>query len=114
MIPTSMRESWQAAAQSGVGAAIQQAAARTGVDFSYLLGQAKIESGFNPNARARTSSATGLFQFIDQTWLATVHEHGAEHGLGWAAAAIRRGASATSRIIGEVLPDGRVALPGFN
>ena len=93
MIPTSMRESWQASAQSGVGAAIQQAAARTGVDFSYLLGQAKIESGFNPNARARTSSATGLFQFIDQTWLATVKQHGDKHGLGWAADAIKQGAN---------------------
>lgn len=93
MIPTSMRESWQAAAQSGVGAAIQQAAARTGVDFSYLLGQAKIESGFDPNARARTSSATGLFQFIEQTWLATVKQHGDKHGLGWAADAIKQGSN---------------------
>jgi hypothetical protein len=93
MIPTSIRESWQAAAQSGVGAAIQQAAARTGVDFGYLLGQAKIESGFDPNARARTSSATGLFQFIEQTWLATVQQHGAKHGLGWAADAIKQGAN---------------------
>lgn len=75
----------------GVGAAIQTAAARTGVDFGYLLGQARIESGFNPNARARTSSATGLFQFIEQTWLATVNRHGANHGLGWAADAIQRG-----------------------
>lgn len=74
-----------------VSSAIQLAAARTGVDFDYLFSQARIESGLNPNARARTSSATGLFQFIDQTWLATVHEHGERHGLGWAAAAIRRG-----------------------
>ena len=93
MIPTSMRESWQAAAQSGVGVAIQQAAARTGVDFGYLLGQAKIESGFDPNARARTSSATGLYQFIDQTWLATVKQHGDKHGLGWAADAIKQGSN---------------------
>lgn len=75
-----------------VGAAIQQAATRTGVDFDYLFGQARIESGFNPEARARTSSATGLFQFIDQTWLSTVHKHGADHGLGWAASAIKQGA----------------------
>lgn len=74
-----------------VGAAIHTAAARTGVDFGYLLGQARIESGFNPNARAKTSSATGLFQFIEQTWLATVNRHGANHGLGWAADAIQRG-----------------------
>ena len=76
-----------------VSSAIQLASARTGVDFSYLFNQARIESGLNPNARARTSSATGLFQFIDQTWLATVHEHGAEHGLGWAAGAIQRGSN---------------------
>src|SRR6185503_19622508 len=75
-----------------VSSAIQLASARTGVDFSYLFNQARIESGLNPNARARTSSATGLFQFIDQTWLGTVKQHGAEHGLGWAAQAIRRGA----------------------
>ncbi len=76
-----------------VSSAIQLASARTGVDFSYLFNQARIESGLNPNARARTSSATGLFQFIDQTWLATVHEHGAEHGLSWAAGAIQRGSN---------------------
>jgi hypothetical protein len=93
MIPTNIRENWGKAAANGVGAAIQNAAARTGVDFDYLLGQARIESGFNPNARARTSSATGLFQFIDQTWLGTVKEHGEKHGLGWASNAIQRGAN---------------------
>jgi hypothetical protein len=76
-----------------VGSAIQLAAARTGVDFDYLFNQARIESGLDPNARARTSSATGLFQFIDQTWLGTVKRHGAEHGLGWAADSIRKTAS---------------------
>jgi hypothetical protein len=93
MNSTNIRASWQAAAQSGVGVAIQQASARTGVDFGYLLGQARIESGFDPNARARTSSATGLFQFIDQTWLATVKQHGDKHGMGWAAGAIKQGAN---------------------
>ena len=92
MISTKLPESWETGA-NGVGSAIRQAALSTGMDFSYLLGQARIESGFNPNARARTSSATGLFQFVDQTWLATVKQHGAEHGLGWAAAAIERGSN---------------------
>lgn len=78
-------------ARDRIGGAIQRASASTGVDFSYLLNQAKIESGFNPLARARTSSASGLFQFIDQTWLSTVKQHGAEHGLGWAADAITQG-----------------------
>lgn len=70
--------------------AIAQSARRTGVDFDYLMGQARIESGFNPNAKAPTSSATGLYQFINQSWLATVHEHGSKHGLDWAASAISR------------------------
>ena len=71
-----------------VQAAIAKAAEKTGVDFNYLLGQARIESGLNPNAQARTSSASGLYQFTKQTWLATVKAHGAEHGLDQAADAI--------------------------
>jgi len=70
--------------------AIGRAAQRTGVDFSYLLNQAKSESGLNPNARASTSSASGLFQFIDQSWLGVLKQHGAKHGMGWAADAIQR------------------------
>ena len=73
---------------SRVTSAIAQAASRTGVDFDYLLGQAKLESGLDSNARASTSSATGLYQFLDQSWLSVVKKHGAEHGLGWAADAI--------------------------
>ena len=76
-----------------IRAAIQAAAARTGVDFNYLLGQAEVESGLRANARARTSSASGLYQFIDQSWLAIVKKHGAENGLGWAADAITTGAN---------------------
>ena len=71
-----------------VQSAIARAASRTGVDFNYLLGQAKLESGLNASARAGTSSASGLYQFIDQSWLSVVKKHGAEHGLGWAAEAI--------------------------
>ncbi len=68
--------------------AIAGAAARSGVDFGYLLDQAKIESGLDPAAKARTSTASGLYQFTQQTWLATLKRHGADHGLGWAADAI--------------------------
>ncbi|MGC4251612.1 MAG: lytic transglycosylase domain-containing protein [Sphingobium sp.] len=73
--------------------AIAMASRRTGVDFGYLLGQAKIESSLNPNARASTSSARGLYQFIDQSWLAVIDKHGSEYGLGWAADAVSRGAN---------------------
>jgi hypothetical protein len=79
-----------AGARDDVRQAIGQAAQRTGVDFSYLLAQAKSESGLNPSAKAASSSATGLFQFLDQSWLGVVKAHGAEHGLGWAADAIQR------------------------
>lgn len=77
-----------ASASSGIQSAIATAARTTGVDFSYLLGQAKLESGLNATAHAGTSSASGLYQFIDQSWLSVVKKHGAEHGLGWAADAI--------------------------
>jgi hypothetical protein len=70
--------------------AIARAAASTGIDFAFLLQQARAESGLNPAAHARSSSASGLFQFIDSTWLAVIKQHGAAHGLGWAAAAIER------------------------
>lgn len=77
-----------------VRSAIAQASRRTGMDFGYLYKQARIESGLRPDAKARTSSATGLYQFIDQSWLAALKRHGAKHGLQWAAdciAADRRG-----------------------
>jgi soluble lytic murein transglycosylase-like protein len=62
--------------------AISLASRATGVDFRYLLDTAARESSLNPAAKSANSSATGLFQFIDQTWLATVKAHGPEHGLG--------------------------------
>jgi hypothetical protein len=71
-----------------VQGAIARAATRTGVDFDYLLAQARLESGLDPSAKARTSSATGLYQFIDSTWLRTLDRHGAKHGMDWADAAI--------------------------
>jgi hypothetical protein len=78
------------ASQVSVRAEIQRASASTGVDFDYLLGQASIESSLNPNARASTSSASGLYQFISSTWLNTLEKHGAKHGLDWAAAQIEQ------------------------
>jgi hypothetical protein len=73
-----------------VRTAIANASRSTGMDFDYLLGQAQLESGLNPAARAGTSSATGLYQFIDQSWLGIIKQHGAENGLGWASNAITR------------------------
>jgi hypothetical protein len=61
---------------------IRQASQSTHTDFGYLMAQAAQESGFNSDAKAATSSATGLFQFIDSTWLDMVRQHGAKHGIG--------------------------------
>ncbi len=65
-----------------IAGAIKQAASTTGTSFEYLLATAKMESNFNPTAGASTSSARGLFQFIDQTWLGTVKEAGSQLGYG--------------------------------
>ncbi len=78
---------------ASVRSAIASASRATGIDFDYLLGQAQLESGLNPTARAGTSSATGLYQFIDQSWLGIIKRHGAEYGVSWAADAITRSAS---------------------
>jgi hypothetical protein len=67
---------------SKIFSAIKSAATKTGVDFSYLLKKAGQESGFDPSAKASTSSATGLFQFTSQTWLQMVKTNGAQYGLG--------------------------------
>src|ERR1700712_2154869 len=78
-----------------VAGAIKQAAASTGTSFEYLLATAKMESNFDPAAAAPTSSARGLFQFIDQTWLGTVKEAGAQLGYGAYADAITKSSSGT-------------------
>jgi hypothetical protein len=72
---------------------IRQASRATHVDFGYLMAQAAQESGFNSDAKAAGSSATGLFQFIDSTWLQMVQQHGAQHGLGQYAQQITNDAS---------------------
>ena len=85
-----------------VRGAISRAAQRVGVDFSYLLNQAKSESGLNPNAQAQSSSAGGLFQFIDQSWLGAVKMYGAKHGLSWASDAISRRSDGSWKVDGSV------------
>jgi hypothetical protein len=73
---------------AGLVPAIKAASERTGVDFSYLLGTAFRESGLDPQAAAKTSSARGAFQFIEQTWLSVFKAHGAAEGQGRLAALI--------------------------
>ena len=69
-------------------ASIQKAATANQIDFNYLLTQARVESSLNPQAKAKTSSAAGLFQFTSSTWLAVVRRHGDKVGLSSEAAAL--------------------------
>lgn len=87
---------------SPIRQAIANASQATGMDFGFLLTTAVRESSLNPRAEARTSSATGLFQFLDQTWLTTLKRHGAKHGLGAEASMI------------DVGPDGRAQVADPN
>jgi hypothetical protein len=81
------------AAGSTVTGAIRQASQATGTSFNYLLATAQVESGLNPQAGAATSSARGLFQFIEQTWLGTIKQSGAQLGYGRYADAITKTSS---------------------
>lgn len=71
-----------------VVSAIREGAQKTGAGFDYLLKTAQRESALEPDAKAKTSSATGLFQFIEQTWLSMVKREGPKQGLGSYAEAI--------------------------
>jgi hypothetical protein len=83
-----------------VEAAIQRASQATGVDFSFLMKTAGRESGMNPGARADGSSAAGLFQFVEQTWLSTLKQHGSKYGYARYAELISKGADGKYHVAG--------------
>ena len=91
----------QARVQSGTAAsgpvvqAIRDGAMASGVGFDYLLATARRESALDPAAKAGTSSATGLFQFIEQTWLGVMKNAGPRLGLQAHADAITRQSDGT-------------------
>ena len=74
--------------ESEISTAIRKASAESGSPFELLMASAQMESGLRSDAKASTSSATGLFQFTEQTWLDAVRRHGAEHGMAGEASAI--------------------------
>jgi hypothetical protein len=61
---------------------IRLASEASGSDFGLLMAQAAQESGFRPDAKSSSSSAAGLYQFIDSTWLDMMHRFGAKYGVG--------------------------------
>jgi hypothetical protein len=83
-----------------VEAAIQRASNATGVDFTFLMKTANRESGYNPRAKAPSSSAAGLFQFVEQTWLSTLKQHGSKYGYARYAELITKGADGRYHVDG--------------
>lgn len=66
---------------SEVLAAIQLSHMRTGIPFSYLAELAGVESRFDPATRSASSTAAGLYQFTEDTWLQVLRVHGQKYGL---------------------------------
>ncbi|MBV8652476.1 MAG: transglycosylase SLT domain-containing protein, partial [Alphaproteobacteria bacterium] len=95
-LPTPATERRKAAIDPAVVQGIRQASRESHVDFGYLMAEAQQESGFQPDAKAATSSATGLYQFTDATWLDMVRLHGAQHGVGQLAEQITTNAAGHS------------------
>ena len=86
---------------TGFGAiegAVRKAASATGIKFDFLMRTAKRESGFDTGAKAPTSSAAGLFQFVEQTWMATLKQHGGAHGYSDYADLIQKGGDGRYRV----------------
>ena len=61
--------------------AIRHARDIVGADVAYLMAVAARESRFDPAVRARQTTAAGLYQFTEDTWLRVVKLFGARHGL---------------------------------
>jgi hypothetical protein len=64
-----------------LGAVAEVAAVVPDADPVYLMALADKESNFVPHAESKKSSATGLYQFTDATWLETVKRVGGRYGL---------------------------------
>lgn len=80
--------------QARIPTEIRNALARPGrrdpAAFAELLATARRESGLKADASNPNSSASGLFQFTEQTWLDLVRRKGAAHGMGALAGQIRQ------------------------
>ena len=89
---------------------LTRAGDRSGVDFDYLVQTAFRESSFNPAAKASSSSAVGLFQFLDSTWLEVMKQEGGRLGYGNYARAIHRDSSGKYTVGDRTLRDEILSL----
>lgn len=86
--PISAHSVFAGAIDPAVLRGIREASQTSSADFGLLMAQAARESGFRPDAKSPTSSAAGLFQFVDSTWLDMIHRFGAKYGVGQLAQAV--------------------------
>ena len=68
---------------------VVRAAQVTNVDPAYMMALADKESSLLPDTKNRASSAEGLFQFLESTWLEVFRRYGSNHGYASEAEAIR-------------------------
>lgn len=72
---------------------IVKAAQAVQTDPVLLMAVADKESSFITAVQAKTSSATGLYQFIERTWLGVIRDFGGKHGLAQEAALVTNDAN---------------------
>jgi hypothetical protein len=89
---------------------IRQASRAASVDFGTLMAQAKEESGFRVDAKSSSSSASGLFQFINSTWLGLVQRFGDKYGVGALAQEIATDSTGQATVADPALRERILAL----
>lgn len=75
-VPQPLGKGWPAVKNT-----ILAAAKIVGMDPGLMGAMAAQESGLDPSIKARTSSATGLFQFIRETWQGMMNKHASKYGI---------------------------------
>ncbi len=80
-VPSNSYPAFARAVEPALVRTIRQASSASSSDFGLLMAEAQQESGFNPGAKAPTGSGTGLYQFIDSTWLDMMRRFGTKYGM---------------------------------
>ncbi|MCE4222222.1 transglycosylase SLT domain-containing protein [Methylobacterium sp. C25] len=80
---------------------IVKAAQAVETDPVLLMAIADKESSFITAVQAKTSSATGLYQFIERTWLGVIRDFGAKYGLAQEAALVTNDANDKPVIVNQ-------------
>lgn len=109
-VPAATAPAARTSSKDSVQEALKLASRTTGVSFEYLVKTARRESDLDPTLRSKTSTATGLFQFLDDTWLETLKADGARYGYGQYSGAITRSASGNLDIADPSLKQQVMAL----